>query len=215
MVAVLLAQTPPTVWGIPLTGAVMFGIYRVVQTATIAANRPENIEAVKEFFRGPESKPLTPTFKPNPLVVQRVAALQPGAAPPDQSLGSSFVFISYKHKDRAAALKLKEQLRGEAFSVWIDSDQLKAGASWNRAIQGAIEHCAVVVCLMSGQEPSEVVEQELQWAKLQDKTIVPISLNGGRYFEVSGAQHEKSSDGSVSQQFLVDLRQEVQPSRQR
>ncbi|WP_426575027.1 toll/interleukin-1 receptor domain-containing protein [Aquihabitans sp. McL0605] len=61
-------------------------------------------------------------------------------APPDQSLGSSFVFISYKHKDRAAALKLKEQLRGEAFSVWIDSDQLKAGTSWNRAIQGAIEH---------------------------------------------------------------------------
>ena len=61
----------------------------------------------------------------------------------------SMVFISYAREDRAAALKIAEDLHREGIAIWIDDTALRAGEDWERAIAQAIREADFFLALLS------------------------------------------------------------------
>ena len=59
---------------------------------------------------------------------------------------------------------------------------------WRKEVQGKLERAAAVIVVMHGEDPSDEVATELNWAKRKGKQFFPISLEGGMFMEL-GIQH--------------------------
>lgn len=84
---------------------------------------------------------------------------------PEKSDESSYVFISYSHKDSEYAFKLRDELEYNGFSTWIDTD-LDRGTRWGDEIVSKIKECdALIVIMTPSSAESKFVKKEILLAE--------------------------------------------------
>jgi len=115
--------------------------------------------------------PTVEPVKPEPVTTQP----QTIDTPVDERAAS--VFISYSHANGDFAQQLITDLGGAGHRCWIDTSKIKGGADWQRAIRDGINlsYALVVVCTCQSLE-SEYVWDEIQWARIRRKLIIPVLL---------------------------------------
>jgi hypothetical protein len=90
--------------------------------------------------------------------------------------GPRDVFISYAHEDRPKAIALSKALERRRLRVWWDPD-LRAGDTWARVIEEAVEAAPCVVVLWSAEAvESRWVNAEARVGLDRDK-LVPVCLD--------------------------------------
>jgi formylglycine-generating enzyme required for sulfatase activity len=98
------------------------------------------------------------------------------------------IFISYSHKDKEYALKLYRYLQGKNFAPWV-YENIEHGAAWKRKIKTQVETCSAFVLIMTPDaEDSSYVQSELELAKKSGKEILPLSLEGYIFWDLTGIQ---------------------------
>ena len=87
------------------------------------------------------------------------------------------VFISYAHKDRRIVNKLKEDLRRNGISVWIDERLKVADEAWQKQLALAIQKQTFFLFVLTPTSvSSKYCEWELHTALGLQKPIVPIMM---------------------------------------
>ncbi len=87
------------------------------------------------------------------------------------------VFISYAHEDKVFAKKLAGELESLGMKVWWDFDNLKGGQDWQKEIERGIKQCDFfLIVLTPNAVASEWVGNEITYATLAQKTIIPLHL---------------------------------------
>ena len=86
------------------------------------------------------------------------------------------IFISYARKDsRDLAIRLRDDLQKQGYSVWLDLSQIPGGADWLQTIEDAIEQCDIELALMSsGSNASPWCKNEQLRALRKGKRLIPI-----------------------------------------
>ena len=89
------------------------------------------------------------------------------------------VFLSYSRTDSEVMLRVTDDLRKRGFSVWNDEALEPGTPSWKDAIEAAIEGSYTIVVLLSPDaKKSEWIERELDYARAQNVTIIPVIVRG-------------------------------------
>lgn len=89
------------------------------------------------------------------------------------------VFMSYSRTDAEVMRHISDDLRKHGFNVWNDESLEPGTPSWKDAIEAAIEGAKTVVALLSPDaKKSEWVERELDYARAQNVTIIPMIVRG-------------------------------------
>ncbi len=90
------------------------------------------------------------------------------------------IFLSYSRKDSGAMSRLRDRLRGEGFSVWVDEGELEPGTpDWRDAIEAGIEAAGCVVVILSPEaKESKWVAREIAYAEDRGLRIFPVLARG-------------------------------------
>nr|MDQ3011319.1 TIR domain-containing protein [Acidobacteriota bacterium] len=105
--------------------------------------------------------------------------LQSLGAPHDESRRT--VFISYARKNADFAQRLIGDLKGAAYTCWIDTSDIRAGDEAIRAIARSITGSdAFLVIVTRTALDSEWVRDEILWARKKKKLIIPLILEDVR-----------------------------------
>jgi hypothetical protein len=102
------------------------------------------------------------------------------------------IFFSYSRADGSAfALRLAQDLKQKGFDVWIDQEDIKAGAEWDREIAKALEACNCVLFLETEKSvASNHVLDEVYYALEQKKKVIPlIYVDAKTPFRLNRLQH--------------------------
>lgn len=87
-------------------------------------------------------------------------------------------FISYSRNDSSFARQLTSELRNAGVDIWIDTRNIKAGRHWDQEVQDALDAAHVLILLLSPHSViSENVQDEVSYARSQDKEIIPILIS--------------------------------------
>ena len=122
-----------------------------------------------------DNRPSFPVQAGNAIIDVDVKELLDGVRPAKNQ--SVKVFISYSHQDKAFAKKLAGELAGQGMKVWWDFDSLKGGQDWQKEIERGIKQCDFfLVALTPDAVNSEWVGNEITYASLAQKTIIPLHL---------------------------------------
>ena len=90
---------------------------------------------------------------------------------------TSTIFISYSRHDQHEAFAVRDLLRKEGFTVWIDQEAIEAATQWSAEIVENIKSCDVFIILLShASASSHNVSKELSLASENRKIIFPIEL---------------------------------------
>ena len=91
-------------------------------------------------------------------------------------MNSKKIFFSYSREDASAfALKLAGDLKNAGFDVWIDQQDIRAGAEWDIEIGKALETCDCLLFIESEKSvASKNVLDEVYYALDQNKRVIPI-----------------------------------------
>lgn len=94
--------------------------------------------------------------------------------------GQYDIFLSYSRADTEMMLRVKAGLAAQGLRIWIDQEQLEpSNPSWTRAIQRAIDACGCLVVVLSpSAKESEWVNEEMNYARTQDKRIFGVLGKG-------------------------------------
>jgi len=86
------------------------------------------------------------------------------------------IFISYGRGDsRELAIRLYEDLQSVGFSVWLDLSEIPGGANWSQDIEDAIEHCHLMLALLSpAASNSQWCRAEQLRALRKGKRLIPL-----------------------------------------
>jgi len=85
------------------------------------------------------------------------------------------VFLSYTRTDREFALKLARDLRAANVSIWIDQIDIRAGDTWDRAVEDALQQSeSILVILSPNAVASRPVMDEVSFALEENKRIFPV-----------------------------------------
>lgn len=88
------------------------------------------------------------------------------------------IFLSHSKKDHAFAELARIKLEEANIAVWIDHDNLSAGADWRQGIDQAItDSFAVVLALTEDSAASSFVTYEWASAMGKGKPIIPLRLS--------------------------------------
>jgi WD40 repeat protein len=99
-------------------------------------------------------------------------------------------FISYAREDREYVEKLVKFLDDEGVDVWYD-EELVTGKRSDEVIQQKIEQCAAFIVVMTpASRESAWVQDELEYARDQGKELMPILLEGAKFFGLGPIQIE-------------------------
>jgi len=86
-------------------------------------------------------------------------------------------FISYSRRDKAAAIKLKEDLEFRGLPTWLDLDDIPAGTEWPAELEEAIDQCPYFLLLLSPDSvSSDYTRHEYTIALTRKKYIIPVML---------------------------------------
>jgi hypothetical protein len=90
------------------------------------------------------------------------------------------IFLSHSSKNRPAATRLANVLRGHGLSVWYSKTHIAGAQEWHDEIGKALDRCGWFVVLLSKHSVrSDWVKRELLYAlrqKRYGKRIVPVLL---------------------------------------
>jgi hypothetical protein len=94
----------------------------------------------------------------------------------------SHIFISYSRKDTDCAYKIQRQLEAQGFNIWIDKNDIPAGAPFPLTIIKAISEASVVLILWSQHaEQSHFVDKEIEEAlnqkMMRSIPVIPVWLD--------------------------------------
>lgn len=64
-------------------------------------------------------------------------------------MATAQVFISYSREDRAFVERLSRDLRAEGIVTWQDTEQIKAGQNWRKAIEEGLRRSAALIYVAS------------------------------------------------------------------
>ncbi|XP_046543125.1 uncharacterized protein LOC124253410 [Haliotis rubra] len=93
----------------------------------------------------------------------------------DGGQGGGHIMISYQWADQKKLLQVKEILRGQGYSVWMDVDNM--GGSTLQAMAEAVQNAAVLlVCMSERYKESQNCRSEAEYAFSLQKTIVPLLM---------------------------------------
>jgi WD40 repeat protein len=91
--------------------------------------------------------------------------------------GGLDAFISYSHRDSGFVHELKDVLEEAGHVVWIDADDIPAGAPWRRELGSGIEAADSFVFVLSPDSlASEECAVELRRARELGKRLIPVLL---------------------------------------
>jgi hypothetical protein len=100
-----------------------------------------------------------------------------------------FVFVSYSHGDSGYAHKVVKALEKCDVAAWID-DRIDYGSQWPRVIQEKLDECsAIIVILTPRSEKSDWVQNEVAYAKLKEKQIFPLLVEGAVWLSLAATQY--------------------------
>lgn len=106
-------------------------------------------------------------------------------------------FISYSHKDKGYAHKLADEMKRRGIDVWID-DRIDYGEQWPRVIQENLEHCQVVIVIMTTDAyNSRWVQNELVFAQGLGKIILPLLVEGKTWLSLASSQYVDLLGGNL------------------
>src|SRR5262245_37909596 len=90
------------------------------------------------------------------------------------------VFLSYARKDGAeTAQRLKDLLHEAGCEIWLDTINIRGGASWSKDIQSALNACDVLVAVLTpASYVSEICRAEQTWALDKGKLVIPVVADG-------------------------------------
>src|SRR5215471_19503298 len=108
-------------------------------------------------------------------------ATGPSAAPPVKPTVKRRAVISYARKNGTpAAQRLSELLCEAGCEVWLDTTNIRGGASWSKEIEGALNNCdALVAVLTPASYVSEICRAEQIWALDKGKPVLPLLAVAG------------------------------------
>lgn len=116
-----------------------------------------------------------------------------------------YAFLSYRHaSDREYVERLASFLTRAGVNVWHDS-AVVTGDRWERIIKAKVDGCAALVVVMTpGAEESDWVNREITQAEELGRPILPLLLDGTRFFRLSNIQFEDVRDGRLPARRFVD-----------
>jgi hypothetical protein len=119
------------------------------------------------------------------------------------------IFISYARDDSTdIALKLRNDLSAAGHDTWLDLAEIAAGSSWARDIESAIEHCDVVLALLStGSYVSDICRAEQMRAVRKNKRVIPIQVqpDADRPLHLEHLNYMDFSETTNYEPLLADL----------
>jgi hypothetical protein len=84
-------------------------------------------------------------------------------------------FISYARIDGDFALRLARDLRAASVDAWIDQLDIRAGDTWDRAVEDALRECTgLLVVLSPDSVASRSVMDEVSFALDENKRVIPV-----------------------------------------
>ncbi|MDQ3548145.1 MAG: toll/interleukin-1 receptor domain-containing protein [Chloroflexota bacterium] len=87
------------------------------------------------------------------------------------------VFISYQRTDRDVACRVREHLRADGFSTWMDRFDIPVGAYWPDEIDRALDSSDTVVGILSPDAAaSRNVKNEWDWAIANHRRLVLLQV---------------------------------------
>ena len=122
---------------------------------------------------------------------------------------SGYVFVSYnRESDRSYVEQLVAYLRKAGISTWVDTSDIEYGGQWAEQLEEAIaEASAVAVVMTPAAESSRWVKREINFAEDRNQRILPLLLEGNRFFLLSDLQHEDVTGGKMpSDRWIEQLR---------
>jgi WD40 repeat protein len=102
-------------------------------------------------------------------------------APPIKPRLKRRAFISYARKDgTATAQRLSELLQKAGCEVWLDTTNIRGGASWSKEIEAALTACDVLVAVLTpASYTSEICRAEQISALDEGKPVIPVLAVAG------------------------------------
>jgi WD40 repeat protein len=91
------------------------------------------------------------------------------------------VFISYARKDGSETAQcLRNLLHGPNCEVWLDTEKIRGGASWSKALEQALNACDVLIAVLTpASYISEICRAEQIWALDEGKRVIPVLAGPG------------------------------------
>lgn len=90
--------------------------------------------------------------------------------------GNDFIFVSYKHEDKDAALPIVGYLQRRGYNVWFD-EGITPGKDWAQVLGSRIENCTCFLVFVSARSiASPECEKEVKYAFELDKPMVSVFL---------------------------------------
>ena len=88
-----------------------------------------------------------------------------------------YFYISYSRRDQELVSQLSGDLRKSGINIWVDVQEISAGANWVELIQRALDGASgVIVVLSPDSVMSKWVETEVDFAQDHQKPIYPIVI---------------------------------------
>jgi len=89
------------------------------------------------------------------------------------------LFLSCSHEDKKMAGVLKEAFNHYGIEAFLAHEDIQVGQEWRNTILNNLKLCDVFIAMISKNfTDSDWTDQEVGFAICQEKTIIPISMDG-------------------------------------
>jgi hypothetical protein len=126
--------------------------------------------------------------------------------------GASHVFVSFAHEDRAAALKILEQLERARLRCWISTRDVPRGGDFQDAIVDALEQASAMVLVFSqNADNSNEIKKEVALASHAGVLILPVRIEnveptkGFRYQFVTRNYIDLFEDHDQNMKLMIEV----------
>jgi hypothetical protein len=108
------------------------------------------------------------------------------------------VFLSYSHKDRRLAHKVKEGFVALGFDVFLAHDDIRVSTAWRREILKSLRKCEIFVPILTEAfTKSKWTDQESGYALARGARIAPLKVDVDPYGFIGEFQARKLKSDSV------------------
>ncbi len=113
---------------------------------------------------------------------------------------ASKLFLSYSHKNRKLAHRLREALEQFGFSVFLAHDDIQVSKRWRKEILKNLKACAVFVPILTKEFiESDWTDQETGYALSQGARIVPVKVGIDPYGFIGEFQATTLKKGALAE----------------
>ncbi len=126
------------------------------------------------------------------------------------------IFTSYARKDAARLATFLQQNLEVDHDVWLDTRRIEAGASWTVEIEKAIDHCDILLALLTpGSYASDICRAEQLRALRRGKRVIPLLAESGavRPLHLETANYRDFTQYPPSPEQLRQLRDDIRTGR--